>query len=234
MLVNADTINVHLNDEPFLSSYNNESKVYTGIAIDILNLLFKETDDKFEIVIEPVARIKQAHLQGKNKLFISLIKNQTEFKNEYYIGSISHFPINIYKFKSKNDIKLTNINNLRNYSFGVVRKGSRHNYFKSLNFVDSYKHHIVSSDKQNILRFFIGRTDLLIENPMVLKYFAKKENIDLTLVESLMTIDDLSGDIGIFFSESTDFELVEKYQQALSNLKNTDRYKTILKRYGIN
>jgi len=49
-----------------------------------------------------------------------------------------------------------------------------------------------------------------------------------------MSIDDLSGDIGIFFSESTDFELVEKYQQALSNLKNTDRYKTILKRYGIN
>jgi polar amino acid transport system substrate-binding protein len=228
----AEHINVYTNNEPFLSYYDTKTGEQTGLAIDVIKLLLNDVGHKSTINIYPLTRIKKRHLEDKNNLFVLLYKNIDSLKNYQKVGTITKFPVNIYKLKTRSDITINSLNDFKHYSIGVVRNGSRHNYLIAEGFSDNLKNQIVTSDRQNIYRFFIGRFDLLIENPIVLKYFAMIEKQDLTLVEKLLPLEDLSGDMGLFFSASTDKKLVIKYQKALNKIKKTDIYKNLLKKYG--
>jgi polar amino acid transport system substrate-binding protein len=232
--VEANSITVYVGEEPFLSFQDKENGELKGLAIDTIKLLFAEVGDTPEIKVQPFARIEKSRKQNKDQLFIMFYQNEQPLKNFHQVGLITNFPINIYKLKTNDNIIINTQDDLKNYSFGVVRGGGRERYFKAKELTDNFKQHIVSTDEQNILRFFIGRFDVLIENPIVLKFFAKTKNIDLSLVEKIMPLAELSGNMGLFFSKNTDTSLILKYKNALTKIQQTAEFKLLLKGYGAN
>lgn len=230
----AEHITIYVGNEPFLSYQDQKSGEVKGLAIDTINLLLAEVGHKASIEVTPFARIEKNRQKSKNQMFIMFYKKEQSLDEFHHIGSITAFPMNLYKLKNRKDITINSVEDLDKYSFGVVRGGGRYRYFNKKKLNKSFEPHIVTTDKQNILRFFVGRYDILVENSIVLKYFTRSENINLDLVEKIMPIEELSGEMGLFFSKSTDHVLVLKYKTALEKIQKTDKYKQLLRYYGTN
>lgn len=233
-LSHAEKINIYIPDEPYLSYYDKNDAKIKGFSIDVLRLLRAEVDDDSIITQLPQAIIKSIHTKTINSLFIEFYKDKSNVNSYQQVGIISEFSLNVYKLQARNDIIIKSFDDIKKYTFGVVRYGGRHEYFKSVNFNKSFDTHVVTTDEQNILRFFMGRTDLLIENPFVLKYLISSHNLDSSLVEKVYPLKVLSGHLGIFFSLNTNIALVKKYQAAFNKIKQTDEFNGLLEHYSVN
>ncbi|MEJ1296140.1 MAG: transporter substrate-binding domain-containing protein [Candidatus Sedimenticola sp. (ex Thyasira tokunagai)] len=130
-----------------------------------------------------------------------------------------------------NQVKVNGIQDLNNYQIGVVLKdiGEQLLLEKGVN-----KRNIQSISGKNVIDLSFkkmenNRIDLFAYELNVIKYGAKIHGYDPDKYEAVYTLKE--GELYYAFNKNTDDKIIQKWQQALDDLKTDGGYQKILNSY---
>lgn len=202
-----------------------------GFAVAVVRLVLREVGSDARIELMPWMRIKATKLSRPNQLVFTVYRNHDTEHAFKWVGAIVPFRIFVYRLKSRPDISMTDVQSLAKYTIGVVRGGGRFQYLSAKGMAGSLD--IASSDESNIRKFFAGRIDILLEDPVMLRYAAKLYGLDPAKAEIISELTDIAGEGHLAFTLGTPDELVQTYAAALEKVQAGKAYADLLKQYGL-
>lgn len=202
-----------------------------GFAVAVVRLVLREVGSDATIELLPWMRIRAIKLQLPNQLIFTVYRNLYTEHSYKWVGSIVPFRIFVYRLKSRPDISMSDVHGLAKYKIGVVRGGGRFQYLSDKGMGKSLD--LASNDESNIRKFFAGHVDILPEDPIMLRYAAKRYGIDPARAEIIFELTDIAGEGQLAFTLGTPDALVKSYTAALKKVQAGQAYADLLKQYGI-
>lgn len=220
------------NEAPF--QFQNKEKIQSGASYEILQLLLKETGyENTKVKFYPWARSYKIAKSKENTLIFSMLRNKERNNLFHWICPLYEIEYEVWKLKSRIDIKVNKLDDIKKYKLGLWRDDVRHIYFKSKGFDNNIQ--LVNTDKQNILKLLKGRTELYIGNKAQLKYQLNKWNLSDKFIklESIYKLDETRNTLFIAFSLGTEQIILDKFSKAITTIKKGSKYNEILDKYGL-
>ncbi len=202
-----------------------------GFAVTAVRLVLSEVGSNATIDLMPWMRIKATKLHLPNQLIFTVYRNRETEHSYKWVGAIVPFRIFVYRLKSRPDITMSDVQSLAKYKIGVVRGGGRFQYLSDKGLGKSLD--VASSDESNIRKFFAGRIDILLEDPIMLRFAAGLYGIDPAKAEIIAELTDIAGEGHLAFTLGTPDSVVQSYAAALKKVQAGPAYADLLKQYGI-
>ena len=202
-----------------------------GFAVAAVRLVLSEVGSDATIDLMPWMRIRATKLHLPNQLIFTVYRNRETEHSYKWVGAIVPFRIFVYRLKSRPDIVVSDVQSMAKYKIGVVRGGGRFQYLSDKGLAKSLD--LASSDESNIRKFFAGRIDILLEDPVMLRFAAELYGIDPTKAEIISELTDIAGEGQLAFTLGTPDSVVQSYAAALKKVQAGPAYANLLKRYGI-
>lgn len=202
-----------------------------GFAVAVVRLVLREVGSDAKIELMPWMRIKSTRLDIPNQLIFTVYRNRDTEHSYKWVGAIVPFRIYVYRLKSRPDITVTDVSSLAKYTVGVVRGGGRFQYLSEKGMSTNLD--IASSDESNIRKFFAGRIDILLEDPVMLRYATKLYGLDPGKAEIVSELTEIAGEGYLAFTLGTPDTVVRSYSAALEKVQAGQAYADLLKQYGL-
>ena len=202
-----------------------------GFAVAVVRLVLSELGSDAKIELMPWMRIRTTKLQLPNQLIFTVYRNRETEYSYKWVGAIVPFRVFVYRLRSRPVISAKDVYSLAKYNIGVVRGGVRFQYLMDKGMGKSLD--LASSDESNIRKFFAGRVDILLEDPVMLHYAAGRYGFDVDKAEIISELTDLAGEGQLAFTLGTPDTLVQRYSAALTKVQAGQAYTDLLKRYNI-
>lgn len=140
----------------------------------------------------------------------------------------------VYKLRSRADIEVTSLDDVKRYRLGLWRDDVRHQFFVARGF-DEFE--LVSDDRLNVRKLLAGRIDLYVGNPLTLRYQMREvwgfTEADVQQLEAIYPLADSAAWTYLAFSLGSDAAMRAEFAAAMQRLRASPRYGEILARYGI-
>jgi len=205
-----------------------ENGVLTGRAVEVVQAVLKEIGMvDYKINMYPWAR---GYMMLETKKNIALFAtSRTQFRENLFkwAGPISDNEVNLYKLKSRKDVEVTTLDDLKKYRVGSGRDDQKTQYLAS----KGVELHIVAEDKQNVEKLFLGRIDVMPYAAGRLKYDIVKCGYDPGGLEAIFEVKEISTDIYVAFSMSTDDSIVQKIQEGFDAIREKGIQEIILNKW---
>ncbi|WP_158228963.1 substrate-binding periplasmic protein [Chitinimonas sp. BJB300] len=199
-----------------------------GVAVEVLNALFKESGLFGQIEFLPWQRAYNMGLSDKSNVLVFTMSRTAERENLFkWIGPILNVRVRLYKLKSRNDISSMQLEDARNYRTGVVLGYASEKLLLDAGFEQGKQLDQAINEETNVKKFIAGRFDLICSNDFVLAEELNKAGRNFSEVEPVVTLDK-SFDEYMGFSKATDDATVSAFQAAFERLKKSGRYDAIL------
>jgi polar amino acid transport system substrate-binding protein len=202
-----------------------------GFAVKVVRMVLQEVGSDAQIELMPSVRIQATRLSLPNQLIFTEYRNRDTEHQYKWVGAIVPFRIYVYRLKSRPDIQVSDVASLANYSVGVVRGGGRYRYLTHKGMSKNLD--TAPSDESNIRKFFAGRIDILLEDPVMLRYAAKLYGFGPAKAEIVSELTDLAGEGYLAFSPGKPDALVQTYTAALEKVQASQAYADLLRQYGL-
>ncbi len=213
--------------------YNNHDKPATGAMVELVRLLIKESQFSGNIYIYPWARSYQMAKNDANTIIFSMFRSPDREKYFQWIGKVYSIDSYLVALKSRQDITVANLNDAKAYTVGSIRDDLAETYLKERGFIEDKNLYLSSAYPVLWKMLYSGRTDLAFTNSLVWQYEIKHSNLDPDKIKFIYKIPDITDDLYIAASLTTDINIVKKLQQALQQLKADGRYQNILKKWQL-
>ena len=212
--------------------YEENGKI-TGIAVDIVEEVFKRMEQPITIKIYPWARaIRYIEKGTADAIFTAYKTSERETFADYSTEILMPQVVSLFVKKDSPIVFDGKLSKLSQYSFGLVRKIS---YGKALDSAVKdgvlKKIEITSNGKQNAQKLLGGRFDILVSNKYGALYIFKQLN-------KLNMIQELSPELQsipsyIAFSKKQNLSAIrDKFDIILKQMKNDGSYKKIIDSYS--
>ena len=206
---------------PFIYVDKGELK---GQSTKVVQTLLKRLEVKSKINIYPWARAYHLALKQKNTLIYlieRLPENEQLFK---WVGTITPIDTHVYRLKTRSDIQINKLEDLKSYKVGVVRKSGAHRYLK-MRGIKTLED--VVSIGQNIKKLAAGRIDVLIAAKS--SFISQVESLGLSAQDfsEAYPVTELSIDGYLAFSKNTSEAIVNHFRMALARLKASGEWDKI-------
>ena len=221
------------NYPPF--TYVNEKSENTGLAADIVSVLFKrlhakKTIDNVDIVTfaRGIADIKAE----KDNAFFTVVRLPEREALFKWVGPIGmNRPVIIAK-KNRN-IKINAPADLKKYTIGVKRNASIESLLRDLG-VDDSSLQPVGAEEESMKKFFLDRTDLVAINDLPAYFLMDKLKMNRNDYEVVYHLKE--NDLAIAFSNNVSDDFIKEMQKQLDEMKiskdgQPSEYETIIKHY---
>ncbi len=209
------------------NSYEENGEL-TGRAVEIVQAVLKEVEmEGLKIEVYPWARGYHMLETKKNIALFGTVRSEARENLFKWAGPISEYSINLYKLKSRKDIEPQSMEDLKKYVVGGVRKDQKAQYLASKGFTVSY----ANEDKLNIRKLMRGRIDILSYSPTRLNYDLKELGYTPDQLEKIWTLDELSCELAVAFSKSTEDHFVQKFQEGFDAIRKNGIQEEILKKW---
>jgi len=184
----------------------------TNVVTAVLNLAKLE----FDIKMYPWARALSIVNNNPNVLIYSLVRTPEREKNFKWVGELLATDYHFYRLKHRRDIAAKTIEDMRQYSIGVVRSSVidqtlTTNDFSNLN--------IVANIDINIKKLQQGRLDFIVHQPGYFERLCQRNGIDSNLFEAVMPFSYVNQALYMAYSKSTDDKIVNQTRLAYQQLK---------------
>ncbi len=199
-----------------------------GISSEIVLAVLKEINVKAKIISYPWSRAYLLASTKKNHLIYSIARISEREKLFHWVGSIAPYSTSFYKLKSRQDIKVNSLNDAKQYKIGCSNADVITEYLQSLNFTHL---EVVSKDVQNLYKLLSNRIDLIAYDDISFSYMIEKEGLDIGKYERVYLLEELSDQLYMAFSKSTNIQLVEKFRKGLESIKRKGIFDKIQKKY---
>lgn len=206
-----------------------------GMPSDIVRACIKVSDKDYKIQKLPWARAYMLATTEKNVLIYLL--NMTEDRKPlfHWVGPMTTLNQNLYRLKTRTDIKVNILDDAKKYTIGVIRgfanaKFLFDNGFRKIN--DGGQIDLVHAEENNIKKLFLGRIDLLAMSDESLLGNLKlsgllKRKAEIELVYTMKTQNGFMA-----FSLNTSKEYIDTFQAAFDKIKNNGMFKQIREKYN--
>lgn len=214
------------NFAPFAYIENDEVK---GLSIEIVEALLEKLNVDTEIEIKPWSRAYNQTLMGTNGVLFSVARTEQRENLFKWVGPLVSDSVDFYKSKvSKIEVEsLEDAKKLN--SILVVNSYPEEKHLKNLGFNNLYG---ATFPSQALLMLVYGRGDLMPVGKLALPGLLKKTKVNASLIEKT-NIQLYKVDLYIAFSKAISDEKIKLWQDALDELKKSNRYDDILKKYII-
>jgi polar amino acid transport system substrate-binding protein len=209
-------------------------KEIKGFTVELIKLILSDIGIKNEATIELFtwARVLKIIEKEPNVLILDIVRNPDREELYKWVGPIAPREIWLYQLAARKDIHVTSIQDVKNYSVGVMRGSSSSEKLMKYGFEEGINLAFVAKETQNTHKVMRGRVDFVTFSPVELESRLKllTPPVNINIFEPAYL---LSGEHDYFFalSKSTPNEVVIKLQAALDNIKNDGRYLKLWKKY---
>ncbi len=213
--------------------YNNHGKPASGAMVDLIHLLKNEAKLSGSIYIYPWARSYQMAKNEENVIIFSMFRSADREKHFQWVGKIYRIDSYLVALKSRQDIRVNNLNDAKAYTVGSIRDDLAENYLKERGFIEDKNLYLSSAYPVLWKMLYSGRTDLAFTNSLVWQYEIQHSGLDPNKIKFIYKIPDIPADLYIAASLPTKKNIVEKLQQALQRIKADGRYQKILTQWQL-
>lgn len=226
----AEMIQVVGTEYPPFTYTSPENGKPTGFALELLQTMFEDLslDSRMELFTWKRAEVMLTDNPNTLAFLARTEKRETLYK---WVGPVYPRTLYLYRLKSRPELQLNTIDDVKPYKIGVVRGYASVTEVLNAGAPQSSLDE-VSADSLNIKKLFTHRIDFLPNNDMVLAHLLRQEGYSFDQVERAFVIT-AEGQSYFYYglNKATDDMLVQKLQQALDTLKSDGRYDAMLQRY---
>lgn len=215
----------------YLSEEKNEVR---GFTIELIQWVLEESgiEKEGDIILLPWARALKMMENKSNTLILDIARNPAREKRYKWVGPIAPREIWLYKLKSRKNLHVNSIAEIKNYLTGVARGSSISNELLKYGFEDGENLVFATREVQNIKKLLKGRVDFITFNSVELEWGAKRLTppVDINMFEPAYLI---SGEYQYYFAlnKQVSDDTVIKLQKALDQIKQDGRYQTLWQKY---
>lgn len=228
LVAESSTLKVATSEFPPFQ-FTKDDKV-VGIMTEIVENVVRNAGYTAEIKSYPWSRALKLGSKEPEMLIYSVIRSPKREKFYKWIGPITPFNIFFWKLKKREDIKFKSIEEAKNYKCGATSGDIKTDYLLKLGFVPGLNLEIVTSDRQNVLRLFAGKIDLMTQDDLSFRYIVEAEKLNFSMFEKMIYLEGSFRDLELAASLGTPDSVVEKLRTSLIAFKKTEKYYKIRNR----
>ncbi len=206
-----------------------ENKKLTGLSVEIVREILKLTSLPDNIQVHPWARVYREAQQGPNKIVFSMARNPDRERQFKWVGPLIADKIYFYKRKGSS----THIKTMEDAKvvskIMLTRDFPEHKFLQSRGFTNLT---LTVRPTQTFKMLIAQRGELVPMGELAALNTIKEANIDHSLIERT-NIKLFETELYIAFSKDISDNEVNKWQQALDQLKASGKYAIILKKYTL-
>ncbi len=210
------------NDRPFLKAFTSEDaypynfqfkKQIKGLVYDIAKTLTGRAGYSLQTEAQPWTRALQTAKETPNVLVFSLARNPEREEAYYWIGPVTSSEVWLFKLKSRSDVQIANIDDVKNYVIGNVASSST----SALLAKHKAKIDPAPSNVSNCRKLKAGRVDLVPFDPNGIKIFLHTCGLKPEDIERVLH---LPRDTSLYvaLSKKSDKALVDQLQTEFQNM----------------
>jgi polar amino acid transport system substrate-binding protein len=222
----AQKITVVTEEYPPYNFLDSNKKV-SGMSTDVVEEVLRRAKLDYHLEIYPWARAYKMAQDTPYVLIYSIgrsAKRETLFK---WVDVIAPYDVYLYKLKSRPEIQVTKLDELKNFKIGAVRDDIRAQYLEKL----GLKLDLTSADSFNSKKLAVNRIDMFPIDEVALIALYKREGVDPDTVVKVFKLEDLSSGLYMAFSKQTPDEVVNKCKTALAEIKKDGTLEKIRLKY---
>lgn len=227
-IADANEFKVYTEEMPPYN-YTNEDNIVTGFSSEIILELFKRTKltiSNNQIKSHPWARSYMMLENEPNALLFSMTRSEKREKLFKWVGPIASRTIWFWKLKSRGDISIQSLDDIKKYRVGAVMEFSSTNYMRDL----GLKLDMTTSEELNFKKLIVGRFDLLTALELAAAYHMNKQGMSFDQLERVFKLDD-RYDYYLALNKNIPDETVNTLQNALDQMKADGSYDEFKKLY---
>jgi len=186
-----------------------------GFSTDVVEALFKITQDQANIQVMPWARAYEVALHRPNILIYSIAHTLIRDDKFHWIGALKDERLYFWGLKKHYTKNNYQVSELKNYKIAVSRNSNAAQYLIAQDFSNIYQ---LSNERQNMDMLFIDRVDLILATQITIETRAKNLGYDFIDLQRLNEVAALNNKLSIAFSLGTSPALIKKYKAAFKQL----------------
>lgn len=226
----AEQIHGAYTDTPPYAFQHNDKP--DGFNVKLLQMMLTlDTMQGVDVTMKyyPFKRSFNTVLKKKNTFAFIMARTPKREDLFKWVGPVYPRIIALFKLKDRSDLRITKIDDVKQYMIGAVSGQSAKNKLLKAG-IDQKHIHEVTKMIQNINKLFARRIDFVVTNDMIFEHTLQKAGYFSKDVEKALIIDDkLNFYFG--FNKETDDRIIQKFQQALNQLKQNGKYQELLNQY---
>ncbi|NDV23782.1 ABC transporter substrate-binding protein [Desulfovibrio sp. JC022] len=210
-------------------SYEENGKL-VGLSVDLVVQILNRAGIEHELSIKPWKRAYNETLKNKNTILFTTSHTDKRKDLFKWVGPLFPRRVVLYRLKKNAHIKVNSFEDLKRYRIGAVRGGAVEELLISKGFKHGINFDEADSGKQNILKLFMGRIELIPGSEISIAHRMKSTPHKLNDMEQVFTLINKGG-YYIAVNKETSDELVARIQKAFDSLIAEGARDKIIKEY---
>jgi polar amino acid transport system substrate-binding protein len=203
--------------EEFAPYNYTENGKLTGYSVKIVEELLRRADLSYTIDTYPWARAYKKALQLPNVLIFTMARTAERESEFHWIGELADRKLYFYKLKSRSDIVVSKLEDIKKYRVGVNLGDAAEELLVKEGFVVGENIDESPKDMSSLNKLQRDRVDFIVGNGQAIDYLVRKSSAPTTQLErSLMLVN--QGKYYIAMSKQTPPELVKELQRAYADM----------------
>jgi polar amino acid transport system substrate-binding protein len=216
---------IHINvvtEQWYPYNYHNKSGQVIGRATDKVKTILDKLKLSYTIKSYPWARAMMLAQKNDNTLIYSIFKTPERVDKFQWICPLLP-PVKIFLFKLKNrlDLKVNNLEQVKQHTVSINRGDSSHEFLRSVGFKSGINLDVTSNDEISINKLFLNRVDFIVQTEFTANQLLRSLNKPENSLTKVLELKDYSSNaICMAFSLTTDSSLVNKFKNELLKLNH--------------
>ncbi|MEP2651054.1 MAG: transporter substrate-binding domain-containing protein [Paraglaciecola sp.] len=230
-LSHAKAKNIQVVTEYFQNyQFKTENGYLSGFAVEVVNEIFEKTEFTADIHVLPWGRALKTAKEEKNTLIFSIARTQARQKHFKWIGILSREPQFVWGLKERFPHKIKRQEDLKPFHFVVIRNTNPDDVLTELGFSQIIR---VSTEQQLVGMLYKHRVDFVASGEEVMRYRLASQGFDFRDITAVHSFDNLSSDLGIAMNVNSDPKVLEAFEKAFIELKQSGELSALKKKWKI-
>jgi polar amino acid transport system substrate-binding protein len=225
----GQTIQVVTEEYPPYNYTENDEVI--GFCTEVVKEVLNRAHLDYSIQSYPWSESYKMAQSQPNVLIFSIGRNVEREPLFKWVEVIAKTEVYFFKLKSRVDIKIKKLNDIKKYKIGAVRDDFRAQWLMKQGFTDQLD--LVPDDSHNMRNLFARKIDIFPIGEFVAYHIVHQEGHAFNDLEKTLYVKDMSADLYMAFSNQTQDIVVEKCKKALFEIKKDGTYEKIKAKYSI-
>ncbi len=226
--IRANEINVLTEEWPPFNFVVDDKVV--GMSTELVEAVLSRAGVKYDLKIYPWKRAYKLALENANTFLYTTSRTEKREGLFKWVGPLYPRQISLYKLKSRKDIVVRDLKDLKNYKLGILLGGSVEEYLLAQGFESNKHYEAVPKEALNISKLFGQRVDLIPGSEVSMAFRLKDSPYSFNDLEKAFVLIDQGGYYLALNTETSD-ELVNLLQQKLEVLIKEGMRNRITQKY---
>ncbi|MDG4718193.1 MULTISPECIES: substrate-binding periplasmic protein [Thalassospira] len=203
--------------------YDEDTHKAYGPAVDVINQVCMTSAMDCEIMVEPWARAYATAIENPDTLIFSIARRPDREMQFKWIGTVAPYHVRLFSIAGSGVPETENWRELSSYHVAGQLRDVKAQYLENAGFDIE----MVPSAEATIRMLFANRAKLIAGDALSLPYRVRMLGEDSQRLQVVASIPELSSDLYLAASLSTDDAIVTRLRTALESLKADGSYDRI-------